>query len=160
VRIEKHLVQLAVNNKKSKHYPNMCLVQEKLDIYEVFGSNSSGSASIKQQTWYYPDMHLVGSWSDGVKKLNEIVNDDKLNPNVAHGLEILRQYVWKENEDTNIGPRVYINEEERATATSYMRNCYDATNEPFTEVVSKTKKKNLKKGVHVHNTCSRDRLPY
>jgi len=83
---------LTTKGASSKHYPRMHLVQEKLDIHEVFGSNSSGSANIKQQMRCYPYMRLVGSWSDAVKRLNEIVNDDKINPNVTHNLEILRQY--------------------------------------------------------------------
>jgi hypothetical protein len=80
-------------------------------------------------------MRLVGSWSDAVKKSNEIVNDHKLNLNVAHDFEILRQYVWKENEATNIGSQVYINEEERVSVINYLINRYAAANELFTKVV-------------------------
>jgi len=73
-------------------------------------------------------------------------------------LEILRQYVWKGNKATYTGPRVYTDEKERAIAINYLRNRAAATEEPFTEVVSKAKKKNLKKGFQVHNTRSRGRL--
>lgn len=87
-------------------------------------------------------MRLVGSWSDEVTnlsnpltKLNEIVTDDNLNSNVAHKSEILRQYIWKGNEATYTGPRVYTDEEERAAAINYMRNRAAIAEEPFTEVV-------------------------
>lgn len=135
-------------------------------IHGTFGSNSSDSTNNEQQREHYPDMRLVGSWSDEVTNLsdsatksNEIVTNDNLNPNVAHDLEILRQYVWKGNEATYIGPRVYTDEEERATAINYPRNRAATTEEPFIEVVSKTGKKNLKKDFQIHNTCSNGRLP-
>jgi hypothetical protein len=122
-------------------------------IHDVFGSNSSVSTNNEHQREHYPDMRLIGSWSDEVTNLsnpvtksNEIVTDDNLNPRVAHNLEILRQYVWKGNEATYTGPQVYTDEEERAAAINYLRNRAATTEEPFTEVVSKAGKKNLKKG--------------
>jgi len=54
---------------------------------------------------------------------------------------------------------VYNDEEERAAAINYLRNHAATTEEPFTEVLSKARKNNLKKGYPVHNTCSRGRLP-
>jgi len=67
-------------------------------INDAFGFNLSVSTNNEQQREHYPDMRLVGSWSDEVTNLsdlltksNEIVADDNLNPNVAHDLEILRQ---------------------------------------------------------------------
>lgn len=69
-------------------------------------------------------MRLVGSWSDAVKKSNEIVNDDKLNPNVAD-FEVI---CLEGNEATNIEPRVYINEQERVTTIKDHKK----KNEPFT----------------------------
>ncbi|KEH34355.1 DUF4283 domain protein [Medicago truncatula] len=79
-----------------------------------------------------PDMHLVGSWNDALEKGNGVA-DDNLNPIVAHDMEILMKY--------------------------YLKNRSTATEEPFTKVVSKTTKKNLKKGFLVHNTRSKGRLP-
>ncbi|PNX80123.1 hypothetical protein L195_g038672 [Trifolium pratense] len=40
-----------------------------------------------------------------------------LNLYVAHDLEILRKYVWKDNEVGDIGHRMYTDEEENAAAT-------------------------------------------
>jgi hypothetical protein len=50
---------------------------------------------------------------------------------------------------------VYTDEEENAAAINYLKNRPAAMEEPFTEVVSKTKKKNSHKGVNVHNTRAR-----
>ncbi|KEH41829.1 hypothetical protein MtrunA17_Chr1g0176641 [Medicago truncatula] len=61
-------------------------------------------------------------------------------------MKILREYVCKGNDVANMRPRVYIDEEEIEVAISYLKNRFTATEEPFTEVVSKTTKKNLKKG--------------
>jgi hypothetical protein len=52
-------------------------------ICDVFGSNSSDSANNEQQREHYPDMRMVGSWSEAVTKSNDIVADGDLNPNVA-----------------------------------------------------------------------------
>jgi hypothetical protein len=104
-------------------------------------------------------MCLVGLWSDATTKSNDIVVDDNLNPKVAHDMEVLSQFVWKGNGVTNAGPRVYTDEEEIAVAVRYLRNRSATTEEPFTEVVSKATKKDLKKGFHVHNTRSRGKLP-
>jgi len=128
-------------------------------IYEVFGSSSSDSANSEQQREHYPDMRLVGLWSDATAKSNDIVVDDNLNPNVARDLEVLRQYVWRGNDATNTRPRAYTDEEEIAAAVNYRRNRFATTEEPFTEVVSKATRKNLKKGFHVHNTRYRGKLP-
>ena len=103
-------------------------------------------------------MRLVGLWSDATKS-NNIVVDDNLNPKVSHNMEVLRHYVRKGNGVTNAGPQVYAYEEEIAAAVRYLRNRSATTEKPFTEVVSKATKKNLKKGFHVHNTRSRGKLP-
>jgi len=92
------------------------------------------------------------SWCGG-SSLNEVV----LNPNVAHDLEVLRQH-WKGNVDT--GSRLYTDEEEIAISVNYLKNRSAASEEPFTEVVSKSKKKKMQKGFQVHNTRSKGRLPY
>ena len=128
-------------------------------IHEVFGSSSSDSAKSEQQREHYPDMRLVGLWSDAVTKSNDNVTDDNLNPRVAHDMEILSQYVRRVKDATNTPQRVYTDEEERAAAINYLRNRSAATEEPFIEVVSKAMKKNLKKGFYVHNTRSKARLP-
>ena len=133
--------------------------RSKKAIHEVFGSNSSNSANSEQQRKHYPDMRSVGLWSDATTKSNDIVAYHNLNPKVAHDMEVLRPNVWKGNASTNTGPRVYTNEEEIAAAVNYMRNRSATTKEPFTKVVSKATKKNLKKGFHVHNTRSRGKLP-
>jgi hypothetical protein len=49
----------------------------------------------------------------------------------------------------------YIRKEENAAAINYLKNRPAAMEEPFTEVVSKAKKKNSHKGVNVHNTRAR-----
>jgi hypothetical protein len=61
---------------------------------------------------------------------------------------------WKDNEASDIGHRVYTDEEENAAALNYLKNRSAASEEPFTEVVSKATKK---KGIHVHNTRSSGR---
>jgi hypothetical protein len=81
-----------------------------------------------------------------------------LNPNVAHYLAILQQY-WKENDCSDIGHKVYTDEEETTEAINFLKNREDSREEPFTEVVSKSKKKNLQKGFQVRNTRSRGRMP-
>ncbi|MCI48956.1 DUF4283 domain protein, partial [Trifolium medium] len=75
-----------------------------------------------------------------------------LNPRVAHDLDVLKN--WKNNEARNIGHQVYTDEEENATAISYLKNRSTAMEDPFTEVVSKAKKK---EGIPVHNTRSSGR---
>jgi hypothetical protein len=67
-------------------------------------------------------------------------------------LDILKK--WKDNEASGIGYRVYTDEEENAAAVNYLKNRSTAREEPFTEVVSKAKKK---KGISVHNIRSSDR---
>jgi hypothetical protein len=116
------------------------------------------------------DLRIVGSWSDaatdadyiqdppswcGTTSSNIIASDVVMNPHIAHDLEILR--VWKDNEAGNIGHKTYTDEEENATAINYLKNRSAAIEEPFIEVVSKAKKKNSQRGIHVHNTCSRGR---
>jgi len=88
---------------------------------------------------------LVGSWNDALEKSN-VVADDNLNPNVTHGMKILRQYVCKGNDVANMRPRVYTDKEEIEAAISYLKNRSTVTEEPLTKVVSKTTTKNLKKG--------------
>jgi hypothetical protein len=86
------------------------------------------------------------------------VIDEVLNPNVAHDLAILKQY-WEGKDASDIGHRVYTDEEERETAINFLKNRDATREEPFTEVVSKAKKKKLQKGFQVHNTRSRGRHP-
>ncbi|MCI75254.1 DUF4283 domain protein, partial [Trifolium medium] len=64
-----------------------------------------------------------------------------------------------ENNGSDIGHRVYTDEEEKAAAINFLKNREAAREEPFTEVVSKTKKNNLQKGFQVRNTRSRGRMP-
>jgi len=130
--------------------------RSKKAIHDVFGSGYSNSANYESQREDYPDMRLVGSWNDALEKLNV---DDNLNPNVAHDMEILRKYACKGNDVANTRPRVYTDEEKIEAAINYLKNRSTTTiEEPFTEVVSKTTKKNLKKDFHVHNTRSKGRL--
>jgi hypothetical protein len=63
-----------------------------------------------------------------------------LYPNVAHDLSILQQ-CWKGNED--IKHKIYTDEEERVMAINFLNNHATASENSFTKVVSKTKKKNL-----------------
>ncbi|WJX27440.1 hypothetical protein P8452_16255 [Trifolium repens] len=86
------------------------------------------------------------------------VIDEVLNPNVAHDLAILKQY-WEGKDASDIGHRVYTDEEEREAAINFLKNRDATREEPFTEVVSKAKKKKLQKGFQVHNTRSRGRHP-
>lgn len=81
--------------------------------------------------------------------------DDVLNPNIAHDLEILRPYL-KGNDASASVPRVYTDEEEREAAINYLKNRSVAEEEPFIEV-SNTKKKNVKKRHQVHITSARGR---
>jgi hypothetical protein len=83
---------------------------------------------------------------------------DVLNPNVAHDLAILKQY-WEGKDTGDIGHRVYSDEEEREAAINFLKNRAVTSEEPFTVVVSKAKKKNMQKGFQVHNTRSRGRHP-
>jgi hypothetical protein len=114
---------------------------------------------------FTPDLRIVGSWSDAVTDADYIqdppswcgttssivtASNAVINPHVAHDLEILR--VWKDKEASNISHKVYTDEEENAAAINYLKNRPAAMEEPFTEVVSKAKKKNSHKGVNVHNT--------
>jgi hypothetical protein len=94
----------------------------------------------------------------GMSSSQVIVTDEVLNPNVAHDLAILQQY-WKENVGSGIGHKVYTDEEETAAAINFLKNREDSREEPFIEVVSKSKKKNLQKGFQVRNTRSRGRMP-
>jgi len=130
-----------------------------------------------QQSSKFPDMHIVGPWSNVVTDLDYIqdppswsglgssnveVSKEVLNPNVAHDLAILQQHVWNGNDARGIGPRVYTDEEENAAAINYLKNCFAAdsavTEEPFIEVVSKAKKKKVQKGFQVHNTRSKGKI--
>ncbi|RHN56387.1 hypothetical protein MtrunA17_Chr5g0428951 [Medicago truncatula] len=86
------------------------------------------------------------------------ISDEILNPNVAHDLEILQQHLSKGNDSRNTVPRVYTDEEDREAAIIYLKNRSAATEEPFTEVVSKATKKKKQKGFQVHNTRSKGRL--
>jgi hypothetical protein len=94
----------------------------------------------------------------GVSSSQVIVIDEVLNPNVAHDLTILQQY-WNENDGSDIGHRVYTDEEETAAAMNFLKNREASREEPFTVVVSKAKKKNLQKGFQIRNTRSKGRMP-
>jgi hypothetical protein len=94
----------------------------------------------------------------GVSSFQVIVIDEVLNPKVAHDLTILQQY-WKENDGSDIGHRVYTDEEETAATMNFLKNREASREEPFTVVVSKAKKKNLQKGFQVRNTRSKGRMP-
>jgi hypothetical protein len=71
---------------------------------------------------------------------NVISSDEVLNSNVAHDLAILLQY-WEGKAARNIGHKVYIDEEERETAINFLKNRAAASEESFTEIMSKAKKK-------------------
>jgi CHASE1-domain containing sensor protein len=73
-------------------------------------------------------------------------------------LAILKQY-WEGKDTGDIGYRVYSDEEEREAAINFLKNRAVTSEEPFTVVVSKAKKKNMQKGFQVHNTRSRGRHP-
>ncbi|PNX61301.1 hypothetical protein L195_g055791 [Trifolium pratense] len=98
----------------------------------------------------------TSNWS-GMNSSNVIISDDTLNPNVSHDMEILRQHVWKENDAFK--DMIYTDEEEREEALNFLKNRSVSSEEPFTDVVSKAKKKNMRKGILVHNTRSRGRVP-
>jgi len=68
----------------------------------------------------FSDMCIGGLWSDAVTYLDYIREDD-LNSNVAHYLETMQSY-WKDKEDGASVPRVYTDEEERATTINYLKN--------------------------------------
>jgi hypothetical protein len=80
------------------------------------------------------------------------------NPNVAHDLEILKQY-WDGKNIRDIEHRAYTDEEEREASINFLNNGGAVREKPFTVVVSKVKKKSLQKGFQVHNTYSRGRHP-
>ncbi|RHN78996.1 putative transcription factor interactor and regulator CCHC(Zn) family [Medicago truncatula] len=126
-----------------------------------------------QHSSKFPDMRIVGPWSDvvtdldyiqdplywcGLESSNVDVSKEVLNPNVAHDLEILQKHVWNGSDARGIGPRVYTDEEENAAALNYLKNRgigSTTTEEPFIEVMSKAKKKKVQKGFQIHNTRSR-----
>ncbi|CAJ2672427.1 unnamed protein product [Trifolium pratense] len=128
------------------------LVGDALIFEEEFFSSIPVGESIT------PDLRIVGSWSDAVTDLDYIQDPSAwcgasstvtasvvvLNPHVANDLEILRN--WKDNEASDIGHRVYTDEEETAAAINYLKNRSAARGEPFIEVVSKAKKK-IAKGI-------------
>jgi hypothetical protein len=97
------------------------------------------------------------SWC-GMSSSNVLSSDEVLKPNVAHDLEILKQY-WDDKNVREIEHRVYIDEEEREAAINFLNNRAATREEPFTVVVSKAKKKSMQKGFQVHNTRSRGRHP-
>jgi hypothetical protein len=71
---------------------------------------------------------------------NVISSDEVLNSNVAHDLAIFLQY-WEGKDARNIGHTVYIDEEERETTINFLKNPAAASEESFTEIMSKAKKK-------------------
>lgn len=119
----------------------------------------------------YPDMLIVGQWSDAVTDLDYTqdspswcglpsfrmtVSDEVLNPNIAHDMEILRQHVQKGIDVGDIVP-LYTDEEKRAAAVNYLKHRFASME--FTEVVSKATKKKRQKDFQVHNTRSKGRFP-
>jgi len=129
---------------------------------EDFTSDMAVKQRQDHQSNKYPDLCIVGPWSDSVANLDYnqdspswcgslpsgvAISDEVLNPNVPHNLEILRQHVWKGNDSGSMGPRVYTDEEEREAAIRYLKNRSAATEEPFTEVAKKKKLKDFQ----VHN---------
>jgi hypothetical protein len=97
------------------------------------------------------------SWC-GMSSSNVLSSDEVLKPNVAHDLEILKQY-WDGKNVREIEHRVYTDEEEREAAINFLNNRAATREESFTVVVSKAKKKSMQKGFQVHNTRSRGRHP-
>ncbi|PNX57599.1 pentatricopeptide repeat-containing protein, partial [Trifolium pratense] len=126
-------------------------------LREVHGNDLAKQPRVDPQS-ITPDLRIVGSWSDAVTDLDYIQDPSAwcgasstvtasvvvLNPHVANDLEILRN--WKDNEASDIGHRVYTDEEETAAAINYLKNRSAARGEPFIEVVSKAKKK-IAKGI-------------
>jgi hypothetical protein len=177
--VEDPLVNDMIRSKDFASNEKVVLIHEQ-DIFStqavteqpVHVDNSSLAEKQKEdhQSNKFPDMHIVGPWSDAVTDLdydtstwsgmnssNVIISNDILNPNVSHDLEILRQHVWKENDAFK--DMIYTDEEEREAALNFLKNRSVPPEEPFTEVVSKAKKKNMQKGIHVHNTRNRGRFP-
>jgi hypothetical protein len=141
---------------------------EPMQVEDVLAIELAKKPSVEQQS-ITPDLRIVGSWSDAVSDAVYIqdppswcgttvtTTDAVINPHVAHDLEILR--VWKDKEASNICHKVYTDAEEHEAAINYLKNRPPTIEEPFIEVVSKAKKKNIQKGFQVHNTRSRGRPP-
>jgi len=81
-----------------------------------------------------------GESCDNDVSYEELV-DGVLNPNVVHGLEILRQHVWKGNDSRIMGPRVYTDEEEIEATIRYLKNCSAIAEEPFIQVCLELRKR-------------------
>ncbi|RHN55635.1 hypothetical protein MtrunA17_Chr5g0420001 [Medicago truncatula] len=172
---------------RSKEVTTNVLVGDVINLEEELYSSTSVEAiqvqstpvegmtetqGVDQQSNKFPDMRIVGSWSDAVTDLdynqdppswyglgssNVMVSKEVLNPNIAHDLEILRPYL-KGNDACASVPQVYTDEEEREAAINYLKNRSVAEDEPFIEV-SKSKKKKVQKHFQVHNTRSRGSPP-
>ncbi|PNY08296.1 defensin-like protein [Trifolium pratense] len=92
---------------------------------EIFSSISGQAISARSPilVWYFLHRHCF---------------DAVLNPRVAHDLEISGN--WKDNEASDIGHKVYT-DEETAAAINYLKNRSAAMEELFIDVVFKAKKK-------------------
>jgi len=125
---------------------------------EVHTTDLAKNRGDDQRNNKYPDMLIVGQWSDAVTDLDYtqdspswcglpssriIVSDEVLNSNIAHDMEILRHHVQK---GIDVGDTVplFTDEEEKAAAINYLKN--RSTSMEFTEVVSKATKKEEAKG--------------
>jgi hypothetical protein len=88
---------------------------------------------------------------------NVIIFYDLLYPNVSHDLEILKQHVWKKNDTFKY--RIYTDEKEREATVKFLKNYYVPLEESSFIEVSKAKKMNMQKRIHMHNNRSRNRVP-
>ncbi|PNY08940.1 hypothetical protein L195_g005480 [Trifolium pratense] len=148
---------------RSKEVSTGVLVRDVLNVEEELSPSISVGADLvlvaQAEEVRTTDLSEIPTPSGcGMSSSQVIVTDEVLDPNVARDLAILQHY-WKENDGSGIGQRVYTDEEERAAAINFLKNREVATEEPFTDVVSKAKKKNLQKGFQVRNTRSRGRMP-
>ncbi|GAU37091.1 hypothetical protein TSUD_395130, partial [Trifolium subterraneum] len=89
-----------------------------------------------------PDLRIVGSWSDAVTDLDYI--QDPPSWCGTSSIVIASDVALA----SDIGHKVYTDEEETTAAINYLKNRYAALEEPFT-VVSKAKKKKPQKGFSV-----------
>jgi hypothetical protein len=139
---------------RSKEVETSVLVGDVLNIEEELSLNTLGATPL--QFAQVEEIHTPDLSVDPHTQNTQ--SADVLNPNVAHDLAILKQY-WEGKDTGDIGHRVYSDEEEREAAINFLKNRAATSEEPFTVVVSKAKKKNMQKGFQVRNTRSRGRHP-
>jgi hypothetical protein len=147
---------------RSKEVDASVLTRDVLNIEEELSRNFS-VAEIPVHNVHVEEVFEIPHLQDptslcGLTSPNVVVSNEILNPKVAHDIEILQKY-WKGNDVGDIGHRVYTDEEENAAAINFLNNRSTAREEPFTEVVSNSKKKNMQKGFQIHSTRSRGRPP-